>query len=297
MITLLALFSCTDKVTGDASDTGAIDPGDSGLVDSDCTPTDEVCDGEDNDCDGAVDEDATDATLYFTDGDGDGYGGGDGSLSCDEPPDSSTVGGDCDDADPLVNPGAQEVCDDDDVDEDCDGDADDADSDVDTSDGTRVHTDADGDGYGDPDDYWQVCDPGEDAVFDGTDCDDSEYSETNDCSAGFEGTYTGTFEVSGSASGISDGCTSTGSLDVDEDGQISGTMSCSFTYLGSQSADITGEIAEDESAEGELTVGAVFTDDWTGEWTEPGVLTGSFSGTTTYSGFDITYSGSFELER
>ena len=45
-------------------DDGAINP-----------DADEVCDNEDNDCDGTVDEDdAVDATTWYEDGDGDGYG-------------------------------------------------------------------------------------------------------------------------------------------------------------------------------------------------------------------------------
>ncbi|MCP4805978.1 MAG: hypothetical protein GY913_34680 [Proteobacteria bacterium] len=198
MITLLALFSCTDKGPDDVADSGHITH-DSGLVDSDCTPTD----------------------------------------------------------------------------------------------GTRVHTDGDGDGYGDPDDYWNVCDPGDDAVFDGTDCDDDDYDLDNDCSPGFEGTYTGTFEVEGTFDGTySDSCSASGTVEVNEDGEISGTMTCSFSILGTQAADLTGE-----SAEGEIVVGSIFTDTWTGSWTAPGVLEGTFEGETTYSGFDIEYSGTFEFER
>jgi len=57
---------------------------------------DEVCNGVDDDCDGAVPADEED-------GDGDGYAG------CD---------GDCDEGDAAVNPGAEEVCNG--VDDDCD---------------------------------------------------------------------------------------------------------------------------------------------------------------------------------
>ena len=61
---------------------------------------DEACDGQDNDCDGTIDE-----TTSCYDDDGDG-------LSEDE--------GDCDDSDEFVYPGAQEVLTDG-VDNDCDG--------------------------------------------------------------------------------------------------------------------------------------------------------------------------------
>jgi len=56
----------------------------------------EVCDGIDDDCDGAIDEDF--------DQDGDGW---------------TTCNGDCDDTDASINPGATEVCNG--IDDDCDG--------------------------------------------------------------------------------------------------------------------------------------------------------------------------------
>ena len=84
---------------------------------------DELCDGAvDEDCDGTVDEgDALDADTWFLDGDGDGYG--DTSLSttaCTEPSGYAAVDGDCDDGEPLANPGETEVCGDG-LDNDCDG--------------------------------------------------------------------------------------------------------------------------------------------------------------------------------
>jgi hypothetical protein len=80
----------------------------------------ETCDGLDQDCDGEADEDATDALAWYTDADGDGWGDdGTAVQACVAPTDTLAAGGDCDDADPAVSPGADEICDG--VDTNCDG--------------------------------------------------------------------------------------------------------------------------------------------------------------------------------
>jgi Putative metal-binding motif len=83
----------------------------------------EVCDGKDNDCDGMVDEmGAQGCTIYYFDVDSDGYGQSN-NYECLCGPDArgyfATQGGDCNDNNGAIHPGATEVCDG--VDNDCDG--------------------------------------------------------------------------------------------------------------------------------------------------------------------------------
>ncbi len=80
----------------------------------------EICDGADNDCDGLIDEDATDPSAWYRDGDGDGYGDpGQTQQACAQPSGYVSDNTDCDDTDPAVHPGDLEVCDG--KDNDCDG--------------------------------------------------------------------------------------------------------------------------------------------------------------------------------
>ena len=82
----------------------------------------EICDDEDNDCDGRIDEpDASDAETYWADDDGDGYGNPSVSeKSCSPPAGFVDNDDDCDDTDVAQNPEAEEICDGTE-DDDCDG--------------------------------------------------------------------------------------------------------------------------------------------------------------------------------
>jgi hypothetical protein len=86
--------------------------------------SEEVCDFEDNDCDGLVDEDdAVDALEFWADADGDGSGNPAAPLRlCRPQPHAVQNARDCDDSTALAHPGGVEVCDG--VDNDCDGEAD-----------------------------------------------------------------------------------------------------------------------------------------------------------------------------
>ncbi|MBN2800235.1 MAG: hypothetical protein JXX28_13935 [Deltaproteobacteria bacterium] len=93
----------------------------------------EVCDGIDNDCDGAVDEDALDASAFHADADGDGFGSEVVAvMSCLQPEGYVEDATDCDDGDADFHPGAPEDCA---VPEDF------------NCDGSVGYADADGDGF------------------------------------------------------------------------------------------------------------------------------------------------------
>ncbi|HNC98816.1 MAG TPA: putative metal-binding motif-containing protein, partial [Myxococcota bacterium] len=134
----------------------------------------EICDGLDNNCDGDVDLNATDATSWYQDLDADGYGAGEAIVACTAPADRLPTGDDCDDTNAAINPGMIEVCDPRNVDEDCNGMADDADQSADPSTWTSSWVDADGDGYGDPSLQLWTCEIPAGCVTDGSDCDDAD---------------------------------------------------------------------------------------------------------------------------
>ncbi|HMV69563.1 MAG TPA: putative metal-binding motif-containing protein, partial [Myxococcota bacterium] len=93
----------------------------------------EVCNGVDDDCDGAVDDDDNDrvaTTLWYRDADGDGAGDpARAALGCDPGPDEVAAGDDCRDNDPDVHAVVVEWCDR--LDDDCDGLVDDDDDSLD----------------------------------------------------------------------------------------------------------------------------------------------------------------------
>jgi hypothetical protein len=125
----------------------------------------ETCDGQDNNCDTVVDEGVT--TIIYQDNDSDGYG--DDALSvaaCGLLPGHSFNGGDCDDGNVQIHPGAYELCDG--LDNDCDGE-----NDEDPINGLTFFADNDGDGYGDPTQPIAGCTQPASSVPNANDCDDA----------------------------------------------------------------------------------------------------------------------------
>ena len=191
----------------------------------------EVCNGKDDDCDGYIDNDADDGSEWYPDGDLDGYGDPEGKpvFTCSAPSGYVADATDCDDADPEVNPGAEDFWYDG-VDSDCSGGGD---------------YDQDGDGY-DSDEYGgddcddtstsvgphmsEICDDGLD-----NDCDGSN----NGC--GIEGTVAvGDAQAifQGTADGDYAGAAVAGAGDVDGDGYDD-------VLVGSPRADAGGSNAGD----------------------------------------------------
>ncbi len=132
----------------------------------------EVCDGDDDDCDGAIDEpDAADALPWYRDDDGDGFGdAATTTRACAAPEGYVGDATDCDDDGATDFPGAGEVCDGDD--DDCDGLVDDEDPDL--LDRPTWYVDADGDGFGDTTTAVVQCDAAVGYVGDPGDCDDAD---------------------------------------------------------------------------------------------------------------------------
>ncbi len=131
----------------------------------------ESCNGVDDDCDGAVDEDtAVDAATWYTDGDGDGYGDAStSSTACSQPAGSVADNTDCNDARSTAHPGATEYCNTED--DDCDGVVDN-----DAADARTYWQDSDADGYGNAAVYTEACSTPAGYTRDDDDCDDTDAS-------------------------------------------------------------------------------------------------------------------------
>ncbi len=176
LIFLLALTACpaTTSIKGDRApaDTTVDADGDGvSAEEGDCDDADanvrpdatELCDGIDNNCDGAIDE----ALLvpYYADTDADGFGGEGAGEACEIPAGFVSDSTDCNDADGEAWPGHDEVCDD--VDNNCDGAVDEGVTNV-------YFADADSDGFGAEEGTITACAPPEGYLSQAGDCNDAD---------------------------------------------------------------------------------------------------------------------------
>ena len=115
-------FPCEDREIEDADADGTPAYADCDDADPAVHPFgEETCNGVDDDCDGEIDEGF--AALVYPDLDGDGFGAEPPVEVCEPDEGMVRVGGDCDDADDQVYPGAREIWDDG-IDNDCNGEVD-----------------------------------------------------------------------------------------------------------------------------------------------------------------------------
>ncbi len=249
LVPLALLAGCAggDKGGGDTGPAaGPADAdGDGYTTVDDCDDTDpavnpaaeETCNGVDDDCDDAVDEDLSE--VFYVDADGDGHGNPAARVEdCAAPSGTVTNANDCDDTDADTHPGAPERCDE--VDNDCDGT-------VDEDVATTWWPDVDGDGYGDPAAPLDACDPPEGYVADDQDCDDTEAANSP---AGAEVCD----EVDNDCDGVVDEeVTSTWYVDVDLDGY---GLVTDTTEACAQPAGYAAEPGDCDDAEAAVNPGA-----------------------------------------
>ncbi len=155
---------------------------------------DEVCNAIDDDCNGSVDDGASDVSTYYADTDGDSYGDRSSTTTaCSLPTGYVSDWTDCDDTRALTSPAATEFCNT--LDDDCDGQVDEDSA----ADAPTWYLDADGDGYGNPATSDVQCSQPTSYVADGTDCIDSSpisYPGANEICDGLDNDCDGTADDS-----------------------------------------------------------------------------------------------------
>jgi len=154
-------LACTAP-TGYASESGDCDDSDPAAF-PDAT---ETCNGKDDNCNGAIDDNAK--TTFYADSDGDGYGDSVRPAdACAAPTGYVTDNSDCNDADRNTHPGALEVC---------DGRDNNCDATIDEGVQTTYYQDADGDTYGNAAVTKSGCERPVGYAASSADCDDTSAS-------------------------------------------------------------------------------------------------------------------------
>lgn len=133
-----ANIACGGDVTGFVAATGDCDDADGTVFPGAL----ETCNQVDDDCDGSIDLVASDASIWYVDGDGDGYGAGEPIESCEQPAATVDNADDPNDDNASAYPGAPERCDG--LDNDGDGEVDESGAEGEST----FYADQDGDGYG-----------------------------------------------------------------------------------------------------------------------------------------------------
>jgi hypothetical protein len=169
----------------------------------------ETCNGVDDNCNGAIDDDddaLTGAPVWRADADGDGFGSDLVSWAmCIQPAGSSAVAGDCADDEPAIKPGALERCDG--VDNDCDRLVDAADDSVTDASAWWADRDNDGHGSGRAADQLLACTRPDGYAPNGDDCVDDNRD-----------VFPGNNEVP--YDGVDQDCDAGDLVDVDQDGFV-----------------------------------------------------------------------------
>jgi hypothetical protein len=217
-----AIFGCTGNGLFTATKAGDCD--DANATTYPGAP--ELCNGMDDNCNGQTDEGGS-ATKYFLDSDGDGFGTGGGQILCGTSGGySALVGGDCDDSNSAVHPGAGETCND--KDDNCDGQTDEG---LPTG---QYYKDLDGDGYG--------------AGLMVTACSGTGFVGLNgDCNDGDAAVHPNATEVCDNADNDCDGVIDDGFplslyyVDADKDGYGIGNGFSACAAFGSKTAQVAGD--------------------------------------------------------